>query len=324
MGKLTKFLTLGLIAISVAYASDKVANDLPLNEITSTVGHIKSQENLDTNIKFVKKDLIDSYSFHNKNNEHTVNLGIGSTNLVKVFSPIDSLRANTKGVYTLIALHEFSHGELENMMFKKEKIFDLNLPNTNNDKINELISESFANNPKSILTSNFHENFADAYGSILLIRNLQNQYSDQQIKNIITSRYNQTKNQNEMAFGAFGDFSHRTDIAIKQIMDLPFEQIRALSPNSAKHLAINAASNCVVKKFPDLVQNQIINNYHFQKDLTKNDLINFTDFVDSKEVKLNLFENNSKLIVVNKIESMRQTHFNNKTSLSQLKTPSNT
>lgn len=271
--KFSKFLTIGLIACSVAFVADKVINKPSLEEYSTMLSSVIEKEKLNVAPNLSTKSFMESKAKIKLSAEGSksvkINLGMFSITTLKMMAPVSAFQSSTRGLYEFIALHEYSHGELNHMIFNDKKFFDIELKNfaeKDNHKIEVGFQNYFKNKYESLLNTNLHENFADGYASILMIRNLSEKYSDDEIKNVITYRYNQVKNQNEIAFGAFGDLDHRTDLALKKILETPFETIRAMSSEDAKDFGVKVASFSTVQKFNHIYKKLIVNNFELEKE----------------------------------------------------------
>ncbi len=269
--KFGKFLIVGLVACSSAFIADKIANQPTIAEYGSMLTSVIQQEELNVSPKISKGFGFDSSSNLKLSKEGSKNvdlkLGFVSTNVLKIMAPLSAFSAKTEGVYDFIALHEYSHGQFNYLIQNEKEFFNIKIDgfaDTDNEKIENQLKMYFKEKHSSPLTANLHENFADAYASVLMIRTLSDKYSDDEIKKIITYRHNQVKNQNEMLFGAFGDLEHRTDLAIKKVLDTSFSEIRAMSPEIAKDFTINVASASTVEKFSDIYKQLISNNFKLE------------------------------------------------------------
>ncbi len=279
--KFNKFLIVGLVACSTAFVADKIINQPSVAEYGNMLTSVIKQEELNVLPKISKGYGYESFANFKLSKEGSksvdLKLGIISTNVLKIMAPISALNAKTSGVYDFIALHEYSHGQFNYLMQNEKDFFNLKIDgfsNKDTEKIDEQFKQYFKEKHKSPLTANLHENFADAYASVLMIRTLSDKYSDDEIKKIITYRHNQVKNQNEFLFGAFGDLEHRTDLAIKKVLDTSFEDIRAMSPNVAQEFTVKIASASNVEKFSNIYK-QLIEKNFILEEVSQKSLNNF-------------------------------------------------
>lgn len=270
--KFNKFLIIGLVGCSAAFLADKIINNPSLDEYNKMISSVIQKEGLNvvphinSNMFTESKATLKLSKEGSKNVK--INLGAFSTTSLKIMAPISAFKADTKSLYDFIALHEYSHGEFNHMIFNEKKFFAIQIKEfteKDNKKIEEGFKNYFKNKYNSFLNTNLHENFADGYASILMIRNFADKYSDEEIKNVISYRYNQVKNQNEIAFGAFGDLEHRTDLALKKILETPFNDIRSMSPEQAKEFGVKVASFATLQKFNDVYKKLVKNNFELEK-----------------------------------------------------------
>ncbi len=280
--KFGKFLIVGLVACSTAFVADKIINQPTIAEYGSMLTSVIQQEELNVSPKISKGNGLESAANLklSKEGSKTVDLKLGfiSTNVLKMMAPLSALNAKTEGVYDFIALHEYSHGQFNYLMQNEKDFFNIKIDgfsNTDIKKIDEQFKSYFKQKHNSPLTANLHENFADAYASVLMIRTLSDKYSDDEIKKIITYRHNQVKNQNEILFGALGDLEHRTDLAIKKVLDTSFQNIRAMSPEDAQNFTVKIASASAVEKFSNVYKQLIEKNFILEEE-SKRALSRFT------------------------------------------------
>lgn len=266
--KLKKFLILGLVATSTALVADKFIEQPSVKEYSNMLTSVIERENLDVKPNVVMDNLYVSNASLSLTQDGSknvkINLGSITTNFLKIMAPLSALESSTRGVYDFIALHEYSHGQLNYLMQNKKEYFNITIDGfsaSDMKKINDGFNNYFKVNQKAILTANLHENFADTYASVLMIRNLSEKYSDNQIKKIITHRHHQVKNQNEIMFGVFGDLEHRTDLGLNKILSTSFDEIRKMSPEEAQDFTLKVASAATVEKFSNAYKTLIKNNF---------------------------------------------------------------
>lgn len=291
--KFNKFLIVGLVACSTAFVADKFVNQPTTQEYANMLTSVVQQENLDVTPLISKDNHFESKATLSLSKESSrvvkLNLGSITTSILKMMAPISALKSSTRGVYDFIALHEYSHGQLNYMMQNEKKFFDISIGGFSEKdmtKIEVNFEKFFKAKPNTYLAANLHENFADAYASILMVRNLSDRYSDKEIKDIITYRYNQVKNQNEVIFGALGDLEHRTDLAIKKVLDTDFKDIRSMSSEDAQKFTMKIASTSTVEKFSGIYKTLITNNFELEK-TSKEALVAF-DIKDSSQAMLSM------------------------------------
>ena len=153
---------------------------------------------------------------------------------------------------------------------------------------------------------NFHENSADTYASVLFIRDMKNIYSDAQIRQIILAHHNEVKNQNDILFGAFGDYAHRTDLSVQNILNTPFEQIRELSPEKAQRFALDVASAGSYEKLKQFWPT-IVHSSGFQNGLTAETMAALEHSMhDNITLSIVLGDPNAKAHTISNISHIRQ------------------
>lgn len=252
-----KFLTIGLIAIVSLFMTDKVINNLSLTEAQTYFNEAQQMEKLDVDVKARRDTYITShaelYPTQAQSWHANVQLGFFITNVLKLLSPIESLKTNTKAYYLYVAFHEFSHAQLNHFFVEGKPVFQLHdshLTESEEKLVNEKMNNFYRNIGQSnLLVSHFHENFADTYGAILLLRH--STYSTQQVRQAIKARYNQTKHQREFVFGALGDIEHRTDKSLEILLTQNLDNIKNMSYEQALNLAFNIATQGTIKALPE-------------------------------------------------------------------------
>ena len=120
-----KFITLGLMAISALFIGDKVVNGLSTGEANTLFSMVQQKEHLPVHATAVINDLSGSSSRYQGQHKSEVNIVPFMTDFLKIFSPIESFKASTKGIYSFIALHEFSHGQLDSWISENKPVFNL-------------------------------------------------------------------------------------------------------------------------------------------------------------------------------------------------------
>lgn len=240
------------------------------------VNSVKANENLNQVSISIHNDYstLSSYSRNKRTPEGSKESSIGivpyTTSWLKMFAPVEFIKTKSKLFSDFIVLHEMAHSELNYDLYNNPlKSVNVKIEGATQDLNNGLnkvmLMEEFSRGVnKSFLAANYHENFADTYASILIIRNKHGEYSDSEIFQTIKARHAQAKNQEELLWGAAGSLEHRTQHSLQKILDTDFDKIRSLSPEEAKSLAIQISSNSVMEQYPQKFKNTLI---HYKDNL---------------------------------------------------------
>lgn len=259
------------MAASAAFISNSVLNVPTVQEYSTMLTEVVKKEQLNVTPEISNVNIYHSKASMNltKDGSKNVLLNIGyiTTNMLKIMAPISALNASTRGIYDFTVLHEYAHGQFNYMMQNNKDYFKIKIEGFSEKDLKQ-IETGFQNyfniKYKSTLSVNLHENFADSYSSVLMIRNLNDKYSDKELREIITYRYKQTKNQSEFAFGALGDLDHRTDLSLKKILDSSFEEIRNMTPQETLDFTVKVASTSAVEKFSEMYKTLVKNNFKLE------------------------------------------------------------
>lgn len=239
----------------------------PVQEIQNDINNIKSKEQLEVNVvatnSYTDLSSFASYSTGPNSGNAVVGMSPYTTNILKVFAPIEFAKTDSNLYNNFILYHELSHTELNNMIKQRQMPFkpqfDSNQEETSkaelgvSNLINGLIYNSL-DGKTAFIRGNFHEQFSDTYASMLIIRNKSDEYSDEDIKQVIKSRYHAVKNQEEFLWGVSGSLEHRTENSLDKVLNLDFDKIRSLSPSEVKELSLKIASNSSIEKFQNSYQ----------------------------------------------------------------------
>lgn len=263
--KLKKFIIAGVIAAGSLVGTflgfdssenrQQFVNDIQKNEQMTNV-NITVENSFDSASSYAKFSRSKTYSNEAK-------IEISPYNIIPAtFAPIEFIKTDTNLWNKLMILHELAHTELNYDFYNQNPYQNVNIQiDGASDKMNRLfnnivLTEEFdRSKPRTLFSSAYHEHFADSYGSILVIRNLQKEFTDDEIRQSIQTRYNQSKNQENVLWGAGGSIEHRTKFSLEKVLNLDFEKVRELSPVEAKQLAIKIASNGLVEQFPTKFKN---------------------------------------------------------------------
>lgn len=253
------FVITGAVATLAMFTNNLILS--PENDMKDMIAHVKKQEGLnEVEVNFNNNYKIMSSAAHmTLGKEHSKKAGISqspyTTFFSKAFAPIEFAQTDSKLFSKFIVLHELAHTELNHIMYNNKKPLDVKIEGVSDDinrGISNYIAGNFLRNGRSMLYTNYHENFADAYGAILTIKNLSPEYSDKEIKQVIQARYSQVYNQANLLWGGMGDNVHKTEHALKKILDTPMENIRAMSKEQSQEFAIKIASTSTIQQFPDV------------------------------------------------------------------------
>lgn len=253
--------TAGLVAGLGAIGSKLIMR--PANELQNDINHVKNKEQLEVNVE-VKNSYTETGSFARfssgfNSSKAEITMTPYSTNLLKVYAPIEFMKTDGKLYDNFILYHELSHTELNNMIKQRQMPFKPQFDSNENENskaeigVSNLMNSELYNagSKNNFFRGNFHEQFADAYGAILIIRNKSNEFSDDEIKQAIKARYHSVKAQEEILWGASGDLNHRTENGLEKVLSLDFDKIRNLSPSESKELSLKIASNSTIEKFQE-------------------------------------------------------------------------
>lgn len=279
-----KFLSIGMVAVSTTlFVGHNLTHSLGQQEAQAYFNGIQKNEELPTQTQVVREDPMGSWSHYLGKAQAKVNLAMATTNILKIFAPTDYFKADTKGIYIFTALHEFSHAQLYRMMEEKEPVFRLGLTQLDptQQKLVEQKMDSYLKNERlhdNTLVNTFHENFADTYASVLMIRDFAGKYSDTQLSQILKARQKQVHNQNTFLYGAAGDVIHRTDLSVSNIEQSSFDDIRHMTPAQAKDFALKTATEGTLKQLPEMMR-AIFKNPQFNAGLNNDTLFQLNELV---------------------------------------------
>lgn len=253
------FVVAGAVATLSMFTNNLVLS--PEKELKDTISQVQQKEGLNdvqVNAQNTYSQVSSSASLKlGKENSKKAEIYQSpyTTFITKIFAPIEFAKTNSALYSKFVALHELAHTELNHILYNNPKPFDVKLegvPENVNRGISNHIASGFLSNKKSLLYANYHENFADAYGAILIIKNLSPEYSDKEIYQVIKSRHALSHNQSNMLWGGMGDNDHKTEHSLKKILDTPMDKIRAMSKEESQAFAIQVASTSTVEQFPDI------------------------------------------------------------------------
>lgn len=287
-----KFLSIGMVAVSTTlFAGHNLTHSLGQQEAQAYFDGIQKNEELPTQTQVIHDDFTGSWSRYLGQAKAQVNLALATTNILKIFAPTDYFKADTKGVYIFTALHEFSHAQLYRMLEQPERVFRLGQTSLDSEQqklVEQKMDSYLKNNRKNdnFLVQTFHENFADTYASVLMIRDFAGRYSDSQIEQILQARYTQVHNQNTFLYGGFGDIIHRTDLSVHNIQQASFKDIRQMNPAQARDFALKTATEGTLKQLTEPMR-ALFKNNQFQKGLNADTLLKLNELVSPTE-KMNV------------------------------------
>lgn len=279
-----KFLSIGMVAVSTTlFVGHNLTHSLGQQEAQAYFNGIQQNEELPTQTQAVHQDFTGSWARYLGEAKAQVNLALATTNILKIFAPTDYFKADTKGVYIFTALHEFSHAQLYRMLEQPDPVFRLGQTDMDSEQqklVEQKMDSYMKNNRKkdNLLVQTFHENFADCYASILMIRDFAGRYNDNQIEQILQARYNQVHNQKTFLYGGFGDMAHRTDFSVHHVQQASFNDIRQMTPAQAKDFALKTATEGTLKQLTESMQ-ALFQNKQFQENLTTDTLLKLNELV---------------------------------------------
>lgn len=319
--------TAGLVASIGAVGSQFLlpSADIPQNEVNK----IKENESLNVNVSvrnnYAKMSSYARFSAGYASENAEIGISPYTTNINKVYAPIEFAKTDSTLFSNLILYHELSHTELNNMIKQREMPFKPQFDNKFDDiskaetGVRNAMNTEFylAKQHKTFYLGNFHEQFADTYGSLLLIRNKSGEHSDEDIHQAIKSRYHAVKKQEEFLWGATGTLEHRTENSLSKVLDLDFNKIRAMSPSEVKELALKISSNASVEKFQAAYQTKFspyLDKLDKESAETLKEMKVDNSFLDpyKKEVPSNeKTEKVSLQLDINKLQSLEEKHSSN-------------
>lgn len=238
----------------------------PVQETQNDINNIKSKEQLEVNViatnSYTELSSFARYSTGPNSGNAVVGMSPYTTNILKIFAPIEFAKTDNNLYNNFILYHELSHTELNNMIKQRQMPFKPQFDSNQEESskaevgvsnlINGLIYNSLGK--AAFIRGNFHEQFSDTYASMLIIRNKSDEYSDEDIRQVIKSRYHAVKNQEEFLWGTSGSLEHRTENGLNKVLSLDFDKIRSLSPSETKELSLKIASNSSIEKFQNSYQ----------------------------------------------------------------------
>jgi hypothetical protein len=318
-----KFLSIGMVAVSTTlFVEHNLTHSLGQQEAQAYFDGIQQNEELPTQTQAVHQDFTGSWAHYLGQAKAQVNLALATTNILKIFAPTDYFKADTKGIYIFTALHEFSHAQLYRMLEQPEPVFRLGQTSLDleQQKLVEQKMDSYLKNNRkndNFLVQTFHENFADTYASVLMIRDFAGRYSDKQIEQILQARYTQVHNQKTFLYGGFGDISHRTDFSVHHIQHSSFDDIRQMTPAQAKDFALKTATEGSIKQLTAPMQ-ALFQNKQFQENLTSDTLLKLNELV-SPEARMNV---STQAEFSSKESGILNTNVNANTNITNMMSPS--
>ena len=260
------FVIVGAVATLAMFTNNLVLS--PENDMKEMISHVKKQEGLnEVEIDFKNNYKIMSSTAHmtlgkEQSKKASISQSPYTTFFTKAFAPIEFAQTDSKLFSKFIVLHELAHTELNYIMYNNKQPLNVKIEGVSdeiNKGISNYIATGFLKQKKSMLYTNYHENFADSYGAILAIKHLSPEYSDKDIKQVIQARYSQVYNQANLLWGGMGDNVHKTEHALKKVLDTPMDKIRAMSKEESQNFAIQIASASTVEQFPQIYA-KLLNN----------------------------------------------------------------